>query len=102
VLGSNYLNDKIGTNMAKKEPKTTSGFSCMEPHETLNVTGSSNFRYLIGLPTCGSGFLNPAPGIKGSGNISPWTHPGLVCLENGTRSDKAVKSLPCMDQEVRR
>jgi hypothetical protein len=48
-----------------------------------------------------TGFLNPAPGIKGSGNISPWIHPGLVCLENGTRSDKVVKSLPCMDQEVR-
>jgi hypothetical protein len=40
VLGSDLLNDKVGTNMAEKEPKSTSGQSCLEAHERLNVIGS--------------------------------------------------------------
>jgi hypothetical protein len=35
VLGSDFLNDKVGTNMAEKEPKSTSWHSCLEPHERL-------------------------------------------------------------------
>jgi hypothetical protein len=40
VLGSDLLIDKVGTNMAEKEPKSTSGHSCLEPHERLNVIDS--------------------------------------------------------------
>jgi hypothetical protein len=40
VLGSDLLNNKVGTDMAEKEPKSTSGHSCLEPHERLNVIDS--------------------------------------------------------------
>jgi hypothetical protein len=40
VLGSDFLNDKVGTDIAEKEPKSTSKHSCLEPHERLNVIGS--------------------------------------------------------------
>jgi hypothetical protein len=30
VLGSDFLDDKVGTDMAKKEPKSTSGHSYLE------------------------------------------------------------------------
>jgi hypothetical protein len=40
VLGSDFLNDKVGTDMAEKEPKSISGYSCLEAHERLNVIGS--------------------------------------------------------------
>jgi hypothetical protein len=36
----NFLNDKVGTDMAEKEPKSTSKHSCLKPHERLNVIGS--------------------------------------------------------------
>jgi hypothetical protein len=36
VLGSDFLNDKVGTDMTEKEPKSTSGHSCLE----VNVIGS--------------------------------------------------------------
>jgi hypothetical protein len=56
-LSLEFLNDKVGTKMAKKEPKFTSGHSYLDPHERLNVIGFSNFRCLTRLPSCGSGFL---------------------------------------------
>jgi hypothetical protein len=37
VLGSDFLNDKVGTDMAKKEPKSISEHSCLESHKRLNV-----------------------------------------------------------------
>jgi hypothetical protein len=40
VLGLDLLNDKVGTDMAEKEPKSTSGHSCLKAHERLNVIGS--------------------------------------------------------------
>jgi hypothetical protein len=43
-----FLNDKVGTDMAEKEPKSTSGHSCLEPYERLNVIGFPNFRCFIG------------------------------------------------------
>jgi hypothetical protein len=57
VLGLDVLNDKVGTNMAEKEPKSTSRHSCLDPHERLNVIDSPNFRCFVGLSCCGSGFL---------------------------------------------
>jgi hypothetical protein len=57
VLGSDFLNDKVGIDMAEKEPKSTSGHSCVEPHGRLNMIGFPNFRCLVGLPRCGSGFF---------------------------------------------
>jgi hypothetical protein len=48
VLGFDFLNDKVGTDMAEKEPKFTSRHSCLEPHERVNVIGSPNFRYFVG------------------------------------------------------
>jgi hypothetical protein len=56
VLDLDILNDKVGTDMAEKGPKSTFGHSCMEPHERLNVIGSPNFRCFVGLSCCGSGF----------------------------------------------
>jgi hypothetical protein len=40
MLGSDLLNDKVGTDMAKKERKSTSRHSCLEAHERLYVIGS--------------------------------------------------------------
>jgi hypothetical protein len=40
VLGSDFLNNKVGIDMVEKEPKSTSGHSCLKPHERLNVIGS--------------------------------------------------------------
>jgi hypothetical protein len=57
VLGSNFLSDKVGTDMVEKELKSTSGHACLEPHERLDVIGSPNFRCFVGLSHCGSGFL---------------------------------------------
>jgi hypothetical protein len=57
LLGLHFLNDKVGTDKTEKEPKSTSGQSCLEPHETLNVIDSPNFRCFVGLSCCGSGFL---------------------------------------------
>jgi hypothetical protein len=57
VLGSDLLNDKVGTDMIEKEPKSTSGHSCLEAHERLNVIGSQNFTCFVGLTCCGSAFL---------------------------------------------
>jgi hypothetical protein len=57
VLSLDFLNDKVGTDMAVKESKSTFGHSCLEPHERLNVIGSPNFRCFIELSRCGSGFL---------------------------------------------
>jgi hypothetical protein len=54
-----FLNNKVGTDMAEKEPKSTSGHSCLESHERLNVIGSPNFRCFVGLSCCGSGFSLP-------------------------------------------
>jgi hypothetical protein len=42
VLGSDFLKDKVGTDMTEKEPKSTSRHSCLEPHKKLNVIGSPN------------------------------------------------------------
>ena len=56
LLGLDVLNDKVENDMAEKEPKSTFGHSCLEPHERLNVIGSPNFRCFIGLSYCGSGF----------------------------------------------
>jgi hypothetical protein len=52
MLGSDFLNDKVKTDMAEKEPKSTSRHSCMESHKRLNVIGSPNIRYLVGLQSC--------------------------------------------------
>jgi hypothetical protein len=41
----------------KKEPKSTSRHSCLEPHKRLNVIDSRNFRCFVGLSCCGSSFL---------------------------------------------
>jgi hypothetical protein len=57
MLASDFLNDIVGTDMAEKEPKSASWYSYLEPNEKLNVIGSPNFRCLIGLPCCTSGFL---------------------------------------------
>jgi hypothetical protein len=56
VLVSDLLNDKAGTDMAEKEPKSTSGHSCLEAYERLNVIGSQNFRCFVGLICYGSAF----------------------------------------------
>jgi hypothetical protein len=57
VLGSDFLNDKVGIDMAEKDPKSTSRHSGLEPHERLNVIGSPNFRCFVGLSYYGNGFL---------------------------------------------
>jgi hypothetical protein len=57
VLGSDFLNDKVGIDMVEKEPKSTFGHSSLEPHERLNVIGSPNFKCFVGLTCCGSAFL---------------------------------------------
>jgi hypothetical protein len=31
VLGSDFLDDKVGIDMVEKEPKSISGHSCLEP-----------------------------------------------------------------------
>jgi hypothetical protein len=51
-----FLKDKVGTDIAKKEPKSTSRHSWLETHERLNLI-SSDFKCLIGLPSWGSSFL---------------------------------------------
>jgi hypothetical protein len=66
VLDLDFLNDKVETDMVEKEPKSISGHSCLKPHERLNVIGSPNFRYFIGLSSSGSGFLqglSPCPPV---------------------------------------
>jgi hypothetical protein len=59
VLGLDFLNDKVGIDMIEKKPNFTSGHSCLESRERLNMIGSPNFRCFVGLSCCGSGFLTP-------------------------------------------
>jgi hypothetical protein len=58
------INDKVGTDMAEKKPRSTFGHSCLESHKILNVIGSPKFRYFIGLSCCGSGFAKGLSGLK--------------------------------------
>jgi hypothetical protein len=44
VLGLDFLNDKVRTDMTEKEPKSTFRHSCLEPYKRLNKIGSPNFR----------------------------------------------------------
>jgi hypothetical protein len=56
VLGLDFLRGKVGIDMSKKKPKSCLEHSWLEPNERLYVIDSSNFRCLVGLPSCGNGF----------------------------------------------